>query len=72
MKTVKLIVELINVPDECTAEKITHTWEEGEFPSCVVDNFGEVAANMAEKRLEDLEDFQFRIKPYEEDDEDED
>ena len=67
MKTIKLVVELINVPDECTAENFARTWEDGEFPTCIVDNFGEVAANMSEKKLEDLEDFQFSIKPYEED-----
>lgn len=61
MKTIRLIVELINVPDECTAEKFRTKLEEGELPSCIADNFGIVAANMADKNIEDLDNFQFTI-----------
>lgn len=57
MKTIRLVVELINVPDECTAEKFRTKLEEGEFPSCIADNFGIVAANMADKNIEDLDNF---------------
>lgn len=71
MKTIRLVVELINVPDECTAEKFRTKLEEGEFPSCIADNFGIVAANMADKNIEDLDNFQFTIYPFPEDEEDE-
>lgn len=71
MKTIRLVVELINVPDECTAEKFREILEDGELPSCIADNFGIVAANMADKNIEDLDNFQFTIYPFPEDEEDE-
>lgn len=71
MKTIRLVVELINVPDECTAEKFRTMQEEGELPSCIADNFGIVAANMADKNIEDLDNYQFSIYPFPEDEEDE-
>lgn len=71
MKTIRLVVELINVPDECTAEKFRTIQEEGELPSCIADNFGIVAANMADKDIEDLDNYQFAIYPFPEDEEDE-
>lgn len=71
MKTIKLVVELINVPDECTAEKFREILEDGEFPSCIADNFGIVAADMADKNIEDLDNFQFSIYPFPEDEKDE-
>ena len=67
MKTIKLVVELINVPDECSAEKFRAMLEDGELPSCIADNFGIVAANMADKELEDLDNYQFTIYPFLED-----
>ena len=70
MKTIRLVVELNNVPDECTAEKFRTIQEEGELPSCIADNFCIVAANMADKNIEDLDDFQFTIYPFPEDEED--
>lgn len=70
MKTIRFVVELTNVPDECTAEKFRTIQEEGELPSCIADNFGIVAANMANKNIEDLDNFQFAIYPFpEEEDE---
>ena len=71
MKTIKLVVELINVPDECTAEKFREILEDGEFTSCIADNFGIVAADMADKNIEDLDNFQFSIYPFPEDEKDE-
>lgn len=44
MKTIRLVVELINVPNECSAEKFRTMLEDGELPSCIADNFGIVAA----------------------------
>ena len=41
------------------------------MPSCIADNFGIVAANMADKNIEDLDNFQFAIYPFPEDEEDE-
>lgn len=63
MKTIKLVVELINVPDECTAEKFKRLQEDGDIP-CIAEDFGSVAARMGDKELEDLKDFQFGIEPY--------
>lgn len=71
MKTIRLVVELINVPDECSAEKFRAMLEDGELPSCIADNFGVVAANMADKNIEDLDNYQFSIYPFPEDEEDE-
>ena len=67
MKTIRLVVELTNVPEECTAEKFRTIQEKGELPSCIADNFGIVAANMADKNIEDLDNFQFAIYPFPED-----
>lgn len=64
MKTIRLVVELINVPNECSAEKFRTMLEDGELPSCIADNFGIVAANMADKDIEDLDNFQFTIYPF--------
>ena len=57
MKTIRLVVELTNVPDECTAEKFRTIQEEGELPSCIADtdaitistvlNFGAADQNIA-------------------------
>lgn len=71
MKTIRLVVELINVPDECSAEKFREMLEDGELPSCIADNFGIVAADMADKNIEDLDNFLFSIYPFPEDEEDE-
>lgn len=70
MKTIRLVVELINVPNECSAEKFRTMLEDGELPSCIADNFGIAAANMADKDIEDLDKFQFTIYPFPEDLED--
>lgn len=67
MKTIRLVVELTNVPNECTAEKFRTMQEEGELPSCIADNFGIVAANMADKNIGDLDNYQFTIYPFLED-----
>lgn len=71
MKTIRLVVELTNVPEKCTAEKFRTIQKEGELSSCIADNFGIVAANMADKNIEDLDNFQFAIYPFTEDEEDE-
>lgn len=71
MKTIRLVVELINVPDECSADKFRAMLEDGELPSCIADNFGIVAADMADKNIEDLDNYQFSIYPFLEDEEDE-